>query len=89
MTAELTEKLNQLAGLANRAGAEGLWLIRGAFNARLIYNPSMTKAEEAAWLASDVAVHVNTELRLDIADTGVLVVIRFPADGGEPGVESR
>lgn len=80
MTTELTEKLNQLAELAKQAGAEGIWLIRGAFNARLIYSLSMTKAEEAEWLASNEAVRVNTELRLDIADTGVLMVMRFPAD---------
>jgi hypothetical protein len=84
----LTAQLAQLAELANEIGAEGVWLIRGGFNARLIYNPSMSSAEEAEWLASSEAVHVNMELRLDIADTGIIVLMRFPSDGGEPGVQN-
>lgn len=98
----LTQHLNDLADLANQIGAEGIWLIRGARDARLLYKVG---TDEASWPdvpgvkvgltvgAADlpgVKVSVDLSLALDLADAGVLVVMRFPTgDGGEPGIESR
>jgi hypothetical protein len=84
MTTELTAKLQQLADLANEIGAEGVWLLRGSKDAYLIYSPTDPPA-----LAKDDPFPIIMNIRFDIADTGVLVIMRFPTDDGEPGIESR
>lgn len=88
--------LDQLATMANDAGAEGVWLIRGAKNARLIYIPDAPVIEAAinklsqALRDDPLSISFTTDIRLDIADAGVLVILRFPAsDGEEPGIEAK
>ncbi|GIK42373.1 MAG: hypothetical protein BroJett011_62060 [Chloroflexota bacterium] len=83
MTAELTAKLQQLADLANEIGAEGVWLLRGTKDAHLIYTPADSV------VVNGTTIKVNMTIRFDIADTGIIVLMRFPSDGGEPGVESK
>jgi len=78
---ELAEKLTSLTDLANQAGAEGVWLIRGATNARLTYDADEIKPNDH--------VNASVSINLALADVGVLVLMRFPADGGEPGIEAR
>jgi hypothetical protein len=70
----MVAKLNMLTRVAQSAGAEGIFLIRGAENASLKYE-----------LPGDLA-----PLEMALANAPLLLVIRFPAgDGGEPGVEHR
>lgn len=71
------EHLKKLTDLVNAFGAEGIWLIRGAQNAALLYD------------AADPADPANDPVALDIADAGILLIARFPSDGGEPGIETR
>lgn len=80
----LTARLEKLAEIANDAGAQGVWFIRGAQNAQLTYIPvgNIQQPEIPGAEAS-----LNLSLALDIADAGVLVLMRFPADGGESGIE--
>lgn len=74
----LSKQLDELTRLANQAGAEGLWIIRGATDAVLLYS-----LDDGSDPASDPVV-------LDIADAELLILMRFSAgDGGEPGIESR
>jgi hypothetical protein len=83
----LTEHLDELVALANEVGAEGIFLIRGAKNAGLEYDPADQPAPPDI---PGVNVTANIGIRFEIATAGVLVVIRFPAsDGKEPGIESR
>lgn len=84
----LTDRLEQLAAQANNAGAQGVWLIRGAQAAQLTYIP-VGNIQQPDTLARGAAASLNLSLALDIADAGVLVLMRFPADGGEPGIEVR
>lgn len=71
---KLAGHLGQLAELANQAGAEGVWVIRGSKVPSLIYNTE----------------HSVTPVILDLEEAGVLVLMRFPAsDGGEEGIESK
>jgi hypothetical protein len=83
----LAEHLDELADIANEIGAEGVWLVRGVKNARLTY----TSAEEIKQPdIPGVQASASLSLSLDLADAGVLAVIRFPAsDGREVGIESR
>lgn len=83
MPTELTAKLNQLAQLANEIGAEGVWLFRGATDAYLIYTPNEPV------IVNDPLISANLSIRFDIADTGVLVIMRLPNDGGQPGIEHK
>jgi hypothetical protein len=72
--------------MANHFGAEGIWLIRGARDARLVY----TYGETVPIHVGDVPATSSLGINLDLADAGVLVLIRFPAsDGEEPGIESK
>lgn len=82
----LTAQLEELARLANESGAQGVWLIRGAQAAQLTYIPvgNLQQPEIPGAEAS-----LNLSLALDIADAGVLVLMRFPSDGKEPGIEVR
>lgn len=77
----LAEKLTELTDLANQVGAEGVWLVRGATNARLVYDADEIKPEKR--------ISANVSINLALANAGVLVIIRFPSDGGEPGIEAR
>lgn len=71
---KLAEALDQLAELANQAGAEGVWAVRGAKAPTLIYSTE----------------HSVTPVILDVEEAGALVLIRFPAgDGGEEGIEAK
>lgn len=75
---DLSEHLNKLTDLANKAGAEGIWLVRGAQNAVLLYD------------AGDATDPANDPIALEIADASIIMVARFPqSDGREPGIESR
>lgn len=106
--ADCTLHLQNLTDLANQIGAEGIWLIRGAKNAKLLYQPAdegepppnlpgmqlfrgltVDLADLAAEMGAGAKILADLTLNLDIADAGVLVLMRFPADGGEPGIESR
>lgn len=79
-----SEQLNNLTELANELGAEGVWLVRNAKDAHFLFglkdleqrvNPSTT---------------ISTSMSLDLADSDLFVIIRFPAgDGGEAGLEVR
>lgn len=73
-----------LADLSKQAGAEGVWLIRGASNAHLVYDISEVKPPNNLPDA-----HTNISINLEIADTGVLLIARLRSDGGESGIESR
>jgi len=85
---KLHPRLNDLAEIAKRAGAEGIWLIRGATDAHLLYTPIGQPGSHG--IPGLDKVSTSLTIRLDLADAGVLVVMRFPAsDGGEPGIESR
>lgn len=77
---------DQLAALANEMGAEGIWLIRGAKGARLTYIP-VSGVEQPE--ISGIEASINLEFNLEIADAGVLMIARFPNDGGESGIEVR
>ncbi|NJN95669.1 MAG: hypothetical protein HC875_16940 [Anaerolineales bacterium] len=83
MTTELTEKLNQLAQLANEIGAEGVWLFRGVKDAYLTYTPNEPVKVDTPLISA------NLSIRFGIADTGVLLIMRFPDDGGQHGVEYK
>jgi hypothetical protein len=72
------EGFKGLVQVANLAGAEGIWFIRGAKSPYLIYTPDQ---QPKPLPIEDTIVH--------IADTGVLVIIRLPEDGGSHGIESR
>lgn len=82
----LTDRLEELAAQANNAGAQGVWLIRGAKDAQLTYG---LEAQAAAPKFAGVQSVMNFTLALNITDTGVLVIMRFPSDGGESGIEVR
>lgn len=85
----MKKQLDQLTILAAAAGAEGIWLIRGADNAAVKFN--WPHAAEPLYLPVEGA-KINTKFgfTLDIADAELLVIMRFPAgDGGDPGVEAR
>jgi hypothetical protein len=83
----LAGRLQEISDLANQAGAEGIWLIRGAQDASLTYTPG--PAVELPDLPAGVLGGLNFTLNLEIADTGVLVVMRFPSDGKESGIEAK
>lgn len=71
---KLAGHLEQLAELANKAGAEGVWVVRGAKVPTLMYSTE----------------HSVTPVILDVEEAGVLVLIRFPVgDGREEGIESK
>jgi hypothetical protein len=100
MATELKTKLDQLAELANQAGAEGVWIIRGIKNAQLLYEPTteieppdlpgVKKGLSIIGAMPGVRVSTSLALALDLAYASVIVVMRFPAsDGGEPGIESK
>jgi predicted DNA-binding WGR domain protein len=92
MTTELTENLNQLANLANQAGAEGIWLLRGAAYVSLSYVDKGVAEELDAALESPAFEELLKKklISLDLADANLIVVMRFPeGDGGEPGIESK
>jgi hypothetical protein len=90
----LGEYLQTLLAVAAEIGAAGCWVIRGATMAHLTYSPDAPVVEAAIEkLAEELRkgnfdISLNTDIRLDIEDAGVLVLIRFPAsDGGESGIE--
>jgi hypothetical protein len=86
----LADRLQELAQLANEIGAQGIWLIRGAQDASLTYTPGPTvELPRLEGVPPGVVGGLNITLNLEIADTGVLVVMRFPADGDEPGIEVK
>ena len=84
----LTKQLNDLADLANQAGAEGIWLIRGAKDVQLTY---IASPEAEIPFTPGLKLSPNPPIvTIDLVDAEIIVVIRFPAgDGGEPGIESR
>lgn len=78
MTDEMSDDLERVTAAANAAGAEGIWLVRGVTHAMLMYLPQGQQEENLNWSS------------LNLADTELLVLMRFPAgDGGEPGIEMR
>lgn len=79
-----SKELKMLTDLANQVGAEGIWLIRGAKDARLVYTPEGETIQPEIPL-----IRTNLSLSLNIADTGIIVLMRLPSDDGEPGIESR
>ena len=84
----LAGHLQELTRIANEIGAQGIWLIRGATRARLIYEPAGEEIELPDIPGAQVSG--SLDININLADAGVLVVMRFPAsDGGEPGIESR
>lgn len=71
----LSEHLTELLDLANEAGAEGAWILRGIQEVMLLYQTDPDQ---------------DHPLALELADAGVYVLLRFPAtDGGVEGIESR
>lgn len=86
------QNLEQLIELAKRAGAEGIWLLRGPLAPSLIwyFDEEDTPNEEQLSQASARKVHGQNICTLELEETDLLVVLRFPSgDGGEPGIESR
>lgn len=83
----LADHLDELIALANEIGAEGIFLIRGAENALLQYDPTdKPKTPDIPGVNATFDIGIS----FHIADAGLLVLIRFPAsDGKEPGIESR
>lgn len=81
--------LDEIANLANNLGAEGVWIIRGANNARLIYEPENSPIRPPN--IPGVIASANLSLSLDIADAGIIILIRFPFSDGhsERGIEVR
>jgi hypothetical protein len=67
----LARNLSLITTMAKRAGAEGIFILRGAEFPTLTYE-----------LGDDLA-----PLEMSIATCPTLIIIRFPNDGGEPGVE--
>lgn len=83
----LTEHLDQLVELANEIGAEGIFLIRGAKNARLLYDYQELEAPAIPGIKN---ASTTLGIAFEVADAGVLAIIRFPSpDGKELGIESR
>jgi len=81
----LAENLDELTTIANEIGADGIWLVRGVKEATLTYTPTQGIA-----MPDIPGVKVNLDLSLKFAESGVLMVIRFPAsDGWEAGIEKR
>jgi hypothetical protein len=68
---EISEQIQALAHIAGLAGAQGLWIIRGAEAPDLIFNQSK----------GELATVLNLE------DAPLIFVARFPDDGGKPGIE--
>jgi hypothetical protein len=68
----LARNLSLITTMAKRAGAEGIFILRGA------EFPTLTYELGDADLAP---------LEMSIASCPTLIIIRFPNDGGEPGVE--
>lgn len=82
----LQDRLAELADQANSIGAKGVWFIRGAKNARLVYEPN----ESLQFFETPGQVTTNLSLSLALAKAGVIVVMRFPAgDGADPGIELK
>jgi hypothetical protein len=85
------DQLNELTTLANRLGAEGVWLIRGATGARIKFDWPAELTPAPKYEPVDGA-EISTTLgfNLALADAELLVLLRFPiGDGGAPGIESR
>ena len=83
----LTEQLESLAAIANEAGAEGVFILRGATDASLTYTP---QGELRQIQLPKLEATTSLSLTVPLADAGVLVIIRFPAgDGQDVGVEFR
>ncbi len=80
--------LDEIAALANDAGAQGIWVIRGANNARFVYEPENNPIRPNI---PGVVGSASLSLSLDIADAGIVVLIRFPFSDGnsEPGIEVK
>lgn len=91
----LAENLEEIAEMANQAGAEGVWIIRGAKNASLLYDPpGPPRTPNIPGVKVKNVLNIETGKRdgiqLDLADAGVIVVMRFPASTNqEPGVDHR
>jgi len=85
--ADLENRLtpDSAAGVAREAGAEGVWFIRGARNARLVYDIIPVDPPYLPGVRTDANVSIN----FNIADAPLLLIARFPNAGGEPGIESR
>lgn len=85
-TVKQATQLQILTTMANRFGAEGIWLIRGAVEPALHYKVDPEQIDPDLLENVDL----NLEIVLGLAEAGVLVVMRFPAgDGGPAGVEKR
>ncbi len=79
------EQIKQLAELAKACGGDGIWLIHGAQDARLIYKPDGSIPQPQL---PDIDATANLSISLAIADADLLVVMRFPSDGGkQSGIE--
>ena len=82
----LTEYLYELAWLARNCGADSVWFIREAQEARLTFAGS--EAQTVRLDVPDVDARLSLSFSLDLQDAGILMVIQFSAgDGGQPGVE--
>lgn len=72
----LGQRLRRMAQLMNDAGAEGIWLIRGAHDASLL-------------IVAPDEKNAMYPVLLDIEDANIILIVRFPAsDGGEEGIET-
>lgn len=68
---EPRDRIQALVRIAEMAGAQGVWLVRGIENPDLIYN-----------LPGE-----DLNLTLSLADASVILIARLPDDGGQPGIE--
>lgn len=67
------DNLDELLEILRETGAEGIFILRGATSVRITF----TLGAEA------------TQATLDIADAGIILIARLPADGREAGLEVR
>jgi len=73
--ARLSRNLDLIAAMANKAGAEGIFIIRGASEPILGFT---------------IADGPDHRSKMALAEADVLLVMRFPeGDGGQPGVEQK
>jgi hypothetical protein len=72
----LADNLEEVILMANEIGAQGIFVIRGAAEPSLTYKAAGPDGEPQ-------------NITMNLSDTGTLVVMRFPKDGGPEGVQNR
>jgi hypothetical protein len=83
------EQIKQIIDLANQAGAEGVWVLREAESANLLFRLKNGNNNFQHQInGGQVSLSVTMSLELGRAD--MFVIMRFPqGDDGKPGLEVK